>query len=98
MGQKCSKRATRTADPSTAKTTRPEALDRRLPVTHTASRSTKRKLDAMPDRIDIRDWPYRPTLAPLPPQIVSIEQVQKILDQGNEGAWTGFGLSDVINF
>jgi len=24
-----------------------------------------RTLDAMPDRIDIRDWLYRPTLAPL---------------------------------
>lgn len=96
--RKSARKSVRSVDPSTPKTTRPVATDRRAVATHTASRALKRKLDAMPDRIDIRDWPYRPTLAPLPPQVVSIDKVPKILDQGDEGACTGFGLAAVINF
>jgi hypothetical protein len=36
-----------------------------------------RRLDAMPDRIDIRDWLYRPTLAPLPNTVVNCKKYQK---------------------
>ena len=54
-------------------------------------------LDAMPDRIDVRDWPYQPTLRALPHELVSIGEVPAILDQGNEGACTGFALAGVIN-
>src|SRR5882757_6572951 len=57
-----------------------------------------RKLDAMPDRVDVRDWFYQPTLASLPDQIVNIDAVPKILDQGSEGACTGFALAATINF
>lgn len=57
-----------------------------------------RNLDAFPDRIDLRDWPYQPTLAPLPEAIVNCGDVSKILDQGLEGACTGFALAGVINF
>jgi hypothetical protein len=58
---------------------------------------TGRTLDAMPDRIDIRDWPYQPTLRALPHSLISIGEVPTILDQGNEGACTGFALAGVIN-
>jgi YD repeat-containing protein len=58
----------------------------------------KRKLDAVPDRVDIRDWFYQPTLQPLPDQIVNIELIPEILDQGTEGACTGFALAAVINY
>ena len=51
-----------------------------------------RKLDAFPDKIDLRDWPYQPTLAPLPDQIVNCARVPEVLNQGQEGACTGFAL------
>jgi len=59
---------------------------------------TARKLDAMPDRIDVRDWPYQPTLRALPPEVISIGDIPVILDQGQEGACTGYGLAGVINY
>jgi hypothetical protein len=40
---------------------------------------TGRTLDAMPDRIDIRDWPYQPTLRALPHTLISIGEVPSIL-------------------
>jgi hypothetical protein len=83
---------------SAPKTTRPPASERRPKQTGTAEKALKRRLDAMPDRIDIRDWTYQPTLAVLPRQIMNIDGVPKILDQGQEGACTGYGLATVINF
>src|SRR6185312_6536548 len=61
-------------------------------------RSKQRKKDAQPDRIDVRDWFYQPTLAALPNELVSCGRVPRILDQGSEGACTGFALAAVINF
>jgi len=80
------------------KTTRPSALSRRKPTTDTAAKKTKKKLDAFPDKIDIRDWVYRPNLNALPDQIINCDLVPLILDQGEEGACTGFALAAVINF
>lgn len=57
-----------------------------------------RRLDAVPDRIDVRDWFYQPRLAPLPDQLVNCDRVPFILDQGQEGACTGFALAAVINY
>lgn len=65
------------------------------------------KFDARPDRIDVRDRPYNPPLVSLPPQWPSSDWIEKnlkrycdalILDQGSEGACTGFGLAAVINY
>lgn len=61
-------------------------------------RVVKHKLDAAPDRIDLRDWFYQPTLLPLPDNQVNCYRVPKILNQGQEGACTGFALAAVINF
>ena len=65
-----------------------------------ATTATKigRKLDAAPDRIDVRDWFYQPTLLPLPPELDNRKLVPQILDQGEDGACTGFALAGVINF
>ncbi len=71
------------------------AAPRRLQRTAPAG---KRKFDACPDRIDIRDWFYQPTLIALPDRIVNVDRVPEILDQGNEGACTGFALAAAINF
>ncbi len=84
---------------SAPKTTRPEASERReKEETVTAARRIGRRLDAHPDRIDIRDWFYQPSLAPLPDRLVNIDGVPEILDQGAEGACTGYALAAVVNF
>ena len=64
--------------------------------------------DARPDRVDLRDLPYRPALRSLPPRYPDhasiaryFQQYKKdrmVLDQGQEGACTGFGLAAVINY
>ena len=69
-------------------------------VTHT--------LDVRPDRLDLRDRPYLPPAVSLPHQWPADKVVAKlfpsyvnaglILDQGQEGACTGFGLAAVVNY
>jgi hypothetical protein len=86
-------------DPAGPKTTRPQARSRRDKASaQPRMQQAGRKLDAVPDRIDIRDWFYQPRLAPLPERIVNCDRVPEILDQGTEGACTGFALAAVINF
>ena len=93
------RKASRPRRLSSPKTTRPPAIQRRpLPIASTGRTPGGRKVDAVPDRIDIRDWFYQPALTPLPDKIVNCERVPRILDQGEEGACTGFALAAVINF
>ena len=88
-----------TSDKSAPKTTRAPARSRRLAEpAKTTAQKIQRKLDAVPDRIDIRDWVYQPTLSPLPDQVINLHRVPEILDQGTEGACTGFALAAVINY
>ena len=70
----------------------------RLASHRTSTLASRRILDAFPDRIDIRDWPYQPTLSGLPDTLVNCSRVPVILDQGKEGACTGFALSAVVNY
>jgi len=84
---------------SAPKTTRAPALVRRSQApARSAAEKIKRKLDTVPDRIDIRDWFYQPSLSPLPDQIINVDLVPEVLDQGSEGACTGFALAAVINY
>ena len=55
-----------------------------------------RKFDALPDVPDYRDRWYAPTLAPLKHTLDAPKDAH-ILDQGTEGACTGFGLAAVVN-
>ncbi|HEU5135275.1 MAG TPA: C1 family peptidase [Steroidobacteraceae bacterium] len=68
----------------------------------------KRVHDARPDTIDFRDQMFVPTLVEVP-EIMSLDHFRKtyrartksdvpILNQGTEGACTGFGLAAVCNF
>ena len=65
-----------------------------------ASGSTP-KLDAMPDPLDFRDQMFSPTLVEVPRRI-ELSAYRKvgvpILDQGSEGACTGFGLATVAHY
>src|SRR5262245_12947556 len=58
-------------------------------------------LDARPDTLDFRDKMYVPSLIEVPTHI-SLDEYKKkklqVLDQGKEGACTGFGLATVANY
>ena len=62
---------------------------------------SKLRLDAKPDTIDFRDKMYIPTLVEVPTKI-DLEEYKKtgvpILNQGQEGACTGFGLATVAHY
>jgi hypothetical protein len=73
-----------------------------------APRFSDRVFDARPDRLDLRDLPYRAPLRSLPPRFPNTKTLRAslaayvadglILDQGIEGACTGFGLAGVVNY
>ncbi len=77
-----------------------------MPARKIAFNSTSYRLDARPDRFDLRDRFYLPKLVNLPQQyppervITSLFPAYRslVLNQGNEGACTGFGLAAVINY
>lgn len=60
------------------------------------------------DAVDLRDLPYRPPLRSLPPvwpaqNVIGsfmplYESLKLVLNQGKEGACTGFGLASVVNY
>jgi hypothetical protein len=55
-----------------------------------------RKLDALKDVPDIRDRIYEPTLSPLPLRLERPKGM-KVLDQGKDGACTGYALAATVN-
>jgi hypothetical protein len=84
---------------SSPKTTRPSSKKQRdVPAEKTTAKKIGRKLDAFPDKIDVRDWFYQPSLNALPDQLINCENVPAILNQGAEGACTGFALAANINY
>ena len=69
------------------------------PVTSSSLRNLT--FDARPDTLDFRDRMYEPTLVEVPTRIdISIYQRYHVpvLNQGTEGACTGFGLATVANY
>ena len=71
-------------------------------------KSIGRTLDARPDRLDLRDREFTPNVVSLPQQWPDDATIRKlvpryckaglVLDQGSEGACTGFGLACVVNY
>lgn len=75
----------------------------------TAAPTTRRRLDAKPDPLDLRDRAYQPRVSPLPAEYPPapvlarhlehyVKRARLVLDQGREGSCTGFGLACVVNF
>jgi hypothetical protein len=59
------------------------------------------QLDALPDPLDFRDRMFQASLVEVPIQIPLesyLEAEVPVLDQGTEGACTGFGLATVANY
>lgn len=75
-----------------------------MPTTHVSGRT----LDTRPDRVDLRDYPYRPPLVSLPDEwpppawvknhLADYAKDKMVLNQGSEGTCTGFGLAAVVNY
>ncbi|MCV0394777.1 MAG: C1 family peptidase [Rhizobiaceae bacterium] len=66
-----------------------------------STKKPKRVLNALPDTVDFRDRLYAPSLIRVPP--VSHPDAWRghgipVLDQGSEGACTGFALATVANY
>lgn len=81
-----------TAAEPARKTSRTPAADRAAPV---------RRLDARADTLDFRDLMYVPSLIEVPTHIPLgdwLDAGVPILDQGSEGACTGYGLATVCNY
>jgi hypothetical protein len=83
------------------KTQKPAAPDTRLTRPAAATAGKQRILNSRPDGIDFRDKMYIPTLVEVPVQRelkAYREAGVPILDQGEEGACTGFGLATVAHY
>ncbi len=71
-----------------------------------SNKNSTPRLDARPDRIDLRDRTYLPPLKALLSEFPPAEYISEyyplyrslVLDQGSEGACTGFGLACTINY
>jgi hypothetical protein len=72
-----------------------------MPTTKRLVTKDGRKVNVRPDTLDFRDQMFVPTLVEVPTSI-ALEDYQRlevpILDQGTEGACTGFGLATNVNY
>ena len=96
--------------PSLAKVPRRESVKKKAPVRRKRSGQLilGRLFDARPDRLDFRDLRYAPSLRSLEARFPTTEHLAEavssyvkanlVLDQGKEGACTGFGLAAVVNY
>ncbi|BAN45832.1 C1 family peptidase [Metapseudomonas resinovorans] len=61
-------------------------------------KATAKRLDVRRDSMDFRDLTYSASLSPLPDELYPNWSLLQILDQGEEGACTGFGLAATVNY
>jgi hypothetical protein len=94
-------RKPRTRTRTTRKARKPETPDTKATRPAASAAGKQRFLYARPDGIDFRDKMYVPTLVEVPVER-KLEDYRKagapILDQGEEGACTGFGLATVAHY
>ena len=88
-------------------TRKPKTTTRKARALQIRTSFKSAKFDARPDRLDFRDLPYAPPLRSLAPRfpddgllhdwLPGYIEADLVLNQGLEGACTGFGLACVIN-
>ena len=61
-------------------------------------RENPRRRNVRPDPVDLRDWPYQPSIAKAPPDVLLPHDPATIKQQGDTNACTGFALSTVIEY
>lgn len=60
--------------------------------------ATRRIRNVLPDRLDLRDRPYAPSIHRPPPRAFAPDRRLPVLDQANTSACTGFALATVANY
>jgi hypothetical protein len=86
----------------------PSTRTRKTATRAATTTAPRPRLDARPDRLDFRDLDYRAPLRSLPASFPGVDDVARwlpgyvkaglIVNQGTEGACTGFGLACVVNY
>jgi predicted chitinase len=74
---------------------------KKTPAKTAPAQAPRRKFDARPDTLDFRDVMYVPSLVEVPTHIPLEDYLDigvPILDQGSEGACTGYGLATVCHY
>jgi hypothetical protein len=93
--------STRRVRKSAGSKTHPGLMQRSGTQGDAVPRLMGRKLNAIPDSLDFRDKMYVPTLVEVPTRIDLEDYLNlkvPVLDQGQEGACTGFGLATVAHY
>jgi hypothetical protein len=62
-----------------------------------SKRSSVPKRNVVPDKLDLRDRPYLPAVAVLPPPSLKPTLKLPVMNQANTSACTGFALASVVN-
>ncbi len=73
-------------------------MAKRTTTTKPRRKAAPRQLDVRRDSMDFRDLTYSASLTPLPDELFPDWELLHILDQGEEGACTGFGLAATVNY
>lgn len=88
--------------PAAKRTTIAQTAAARKAAAHRpAAKPVKRTFDALPDTVDFRDKLYVPTLVEVRPasNLAGYKSAKvPVLDQGSDGACTGFALATVVNY
>lgn len=66
------------------------------PARASASASKRPVRNVSPDKLDLRDRPYQPSVAVVPPPAFRAKTKLPVLDQGDSSACTGFSLATVV--
>lgn len=61
-------------------------------------RQRVRRRPVKPDRVDLRDWYYRPNITKAPPASMMPHNPRAIADQGDTSACTGFALATAVEY
>jgi hypothetical protein len=63
-----------------------------------SERRRRRRLPVKPDRVDLRDWVYRPNITRAPDESLMPHDPRPVGNQGDTSACTGFALATTIEY